>query len=107
MPKFEWLKTVFVFCLLFLITKVIIAQSTIFNTPSTDIVAPESFYVEGDFINHPIDALLFVPLDRQAETHPAGMFYVGGGKKITSLNRMRLTGGQPILFLRNKFLNRK
>jgi hypothetical protein len=29
------------------------AQSTIFNAPSTDVVAPKSFYLEADFVTHP------------------------------------------------------
>lgn len=42
-----------VFCLLILFSVSIIqAQSTIFNTPSTDVLSEKTFYVEGDFIAH-------------------------------------------------------
>jgi hypothetical protein len=42
-----------IFCLFLLAGSLVIAaQSTIFNIPSTDVVAEKLFYVEGDFIAH-------------------------------------------------------
>lgn len=40
-------------CLLILVCSfTTFAQSTIFNIPSTDVVAPKTFYIEADFIGH-------------------------------------------------------
>lgn len=49
MPKFQSILLILMFVVC---SSIVFAQSTIFNTPSTDVIAPKTFYIEADFISH-------------------------------------------------------
>lgn len=49
MPKFQSILLILLFAVF---SSIGFAQSTIFNIPSTDVIAPKTFFVETDFISH-------------------------------------------------------
>src|SRR5918997_156616 len=93
------------------------AQSTLFNIPSTDVVAPKRTYLEFDFISHlePHDeggfqayvpravfgagrrveagVILYTPIANRAGVDTFGLLYTVVSKKVKGAYGPRITGG--------------